>query len=134
MEHLSWDVYYYLPLIMCMESSDNPVEAVKDCIGHWSKLNYTTISTCANGPEGNGLHHLMGVKTETLVPPHKYVPWIVVNGGHNEEIQKQAQTDLLGLVCQLYKVDIWHKDELVLKDLLHLLHPQIRYHSDVYIS
>ena len=46
----------------------------------------------------------MAVKTESLVPAHNYVPWILVDGEHTSELQTKAQQDLLGLVCQLYKV------------------------------
>ena len=37
-------------------------------------------------------------------PPHTFVPWIVVNGEHSEELQRRAMEDLVGLVCSLYKV------------------------------
>ena len=46
----------------------------------------------------------MGVKTESLEPPHNYVPWIVVDGQHDNEIQTAAMDNLVGLVCKLYKV------------------------------
>ena len=46
----------------------------------------------------------MGVKTESLEPPHNYVPWIVVDGQHDNEIQTAAMNNLVGLVCKLYKV------------------------------
>ena len=46
----------------------------------------------------------MGAKTESLDPPHNYVPWIVVDGEHNNEIQQAAMDNLLALVCKLYKV------------------------------
>ena len=46
----------------------------------------------------------MGAKTEALDPAHEYVPWIVVNGKHTDEIQTQAMTNLVALVCKLYEV------------------------------
>ena len=39
------------------------------------------------GKEGNDLMHELAVKTEALIPSHDYVPWIVLNGDHNEDIQ-----------------------------------------------
>lgn len=50
--------------------------------------------------------HSMGVATDKLSPPHNYVPWIVVNGAHNETLENQALTDLTGLVCSSYQVDV----------------------------
>ena len=46
----------------------------------------------------------MGAKTESLDPPHNYVPWIVVDGEHDNETQQAAMDNLLALVCKLYKV------------------------------
>ena len=46
----------------------------------------------------------MGARTESLDPPHNYVPWIVVDGKHTDELQEAAQTNLVGLVCSLYQV------------------------------
>ena len=44
----------------------------------------------------------MGVKTESLDPAHDYVPWLVINGEHREDLQEKAMRDLRGLVCRLY--------------------------------
>ena len=46
----------------------------------------------------------MGAKTESLDPPHQYVPWIVINGKHTDSLQTQAQTNLVSLVCNEYQV------------------------------
>ena len=56
------------------------------------------------GPEGNILEHAIGAKTESLDPPHNYVPWIVVDGEHSDKVQQAAMDNLLDLICQLYKV------------------------------
>ncbi len=61
------------------------------------------FSCISQGPEGNSLVHEYGLRTESLVPAHKYVPWLVVNGVHNKETQRAAETDLAKLVCQSYK-------------------------------
>ena len=62
--------------------------------------------------------HAIANRTEGLNPAHKYVPWIVVDGVHTEEVSPKMQTnakthkvqveqkamaDLAGLVCSLYK-------------------------------
>jgi hypothetical protein len=36
----------------------------------------------------------MGLKTESLDPKHEYVPWIVLNGLHTEDIQVPNATKL----------------------------------------
>ena len=62
-------------------------------------VNRLPTCSCVTGPQGNELEHANGVRTETLSPPHNYVPWVVLNGQHTDEIQKRAESDLLGLVC-----------------------------------
>ena len=52
--------------------------------------------------DGEKLMHEYAVKTGSLNPPHKYVPWIVINGEHTEELEQEAFDDLVGLVCKLY--------------------------------
>ena len=54
------------------------------------------------GSDGEKLMHEYAVKTDSLNPPHKYVPWIVINGEHTEELEQEAFDDLVGLVCKLY--------------------------------
>jgi len=103
MQQLNWDSDMYLPVISCMEGSDDPVSSAKGCVRDLSSVSYDAVKTCAAGKEGNKLEHSMGVKTESLDPPHKYVPWVVVNGEHTDELQEKAQSDLLGLVCSLYQ-------------------------------
>ena len=45
----------------------------------------------------------MALKTNALVPPHGYVPWITLNGKHTNDIQDKATFNLLGLVCDTYQ-------------------------------
>lgn len=65
-------------------------------------ISMSTVIQCAQGREGNNLEHKMAVQTSVLNPPHKFVPWITLNGNHTDEIQNQAETDLIGLICNTY--------------------------------
>jgi len=103
MKNLAWDSSLYLPVISCMEGADDPIESARGCVSALSKISYSAVKTCAQGSEGNQLEHDMGARTESLDPPHNYVPWIVVDGKHTDELQEAAQTNLVGLVCSLYQ-------------------------------
>jgi len=103
MKQLNWDSDMYLPVISCMEGADDPVSSAKGCLSALSTVSYDVVKKCASGKEGNKLEHAMGAKTESLDPPHQYVPWIVINGKHTDSLQTQAQTNLVSLVCNEYQ-------------------------------
>ncbi|CAF0953944.1 unnamed protein product [Brachionus calyciflorus] len=95
----------HLPFILCMEGNkvDDIQTAASKCGAQYSIDVDKIESDCIYNRLGNGLQHNMAVKTDSLNPPHKYVPWITVNGKHTEEIQKRAEKDLVGLICETYQ-------------------------------
>merc|ERR1712131_94270 len=73
----------YVDIITCIEDSADITsdDTVKKCLTD-SFVPVETIQniiTCWEGDEGIQLHHENGVKTEQLVPPHEYVPWVTFN-------------------------------------------------------
>lgn len=101
-KYTNFDTMKYFPIFYCMESSADPVAAARKCVTS-AGLNWDTIKKCASGKEGNVLMHATAEVTGRLDPPHKYVPWIVVNGIHTETIQQEAQNNLPKLLCDMYK-------------------------------
>ena len=105
--------YHYqaedVPVILCMESDDKDdiKTAASVCTKQYG-VDIDPINKCMNSILGNTLQHENAAQTEQLNPPHKYVPWVTVNGVHTEEIQTQAQNDLVGLICTSYKVNTSH--------------------------
>lgn len=96
-----------LPFIHCFEESTErsaypqPFAIAEKC-ATILKIGYADIKECAKGPKGMKLEHEMALKTNALEPPHKYVPWVTINGKHTEKINQRAQRNLLGLVCDYY--------------------------------
>nr|AIU34503.1 gamma-interferon-inducible lysosomal thiol reductase [Stichopus monotuberculatus] len=88
--------------IHCMEASTDPVTSASQCCDEAS-LDFGPVSDCSTSSTGNKLEHQMGLLTEALDPPHKYTPWITLNGVHTDTIQEKAQSDLLSLVCDTYQ-------------------------------
>lgn len=66
-------------------------------------MNWASIQTCAYGPEGVQLHYEYGVKTNSLNPAHRYVPWIVVNGEHSSGSENAVISNMVGFICKTYK-------------------------------
>ncbi|KAJ4936723.1 hypothetical protein JOQ06_001309 [Pogonophryne albipinna] len=90
--------------IYCMESADDVISAAKSCVDLFSpELKWESIDSCVNGDKGNQLMHQNALKTQALNPPHKYVPWITINGAHTDDLQDKASTSLFSLVCSMYK-------------------------------
>ncbi|KAJ1085489.1 hypothetical protein NDU88_005621 [Pleurodeles waltl] len=93
----------YLPIIYCIESAENVIKSVQPCLEVYQpELSLDKIMQCANGDLGNKLMHENAQRTQRLDPPHKFVPWIVVNGKHTDELQSKALSALFNLICETY--------------------------------
>lgn len=95
----------HLPFIDCMESNDkdNVHMAASKCAYAYN-VSMDLVNKCMTSRLGNDLEHDMAVRTDRLQPPHKYVPWVTLNGVHTEDIERKAETDLIGLICDAYTV------------------------------
>lgn len=94
----------HLPFIHCMESNNqDSVQVAAEKCGQQLNVDLTDILSCAQSRLGNSLQHEMALLTEALNPPHKYVPWVTLNGVHTEQIEQQAESDLVGLICDTYQ-------------------------------
>ena len=91
----------YLPVIYCMESANDPIASAEKCVTS-AKMDWNMIDTCSKGKEGNSLMHQAALLTSALDPPHKYVPWITINGMHSEAMQEAAQSNLAKVLCETY--------------------------------
>ncbi|XP_071851125.1 gamma-interferon-inducible lysosomal thiol reductase-like isoform X2 [Apostichopus japonicus] len=89
-------------IIHCAEVATFPIDAYSKCVTKFG-ADFDQINECAKGDLGNQLEHEMALQTAALVPPHKYVPWVTVNGDHTEDMEKKAEADLLSLVCSTYQ-------------------------------
>ncbi|XP_069106871.1 gamma-interferon-inducible lysosomal thiol reductase-like [Argopecten irradians] len=97
----------YFPFIYCMEEklyegNIKPPEAADKCAKLLNLKEIDAILACSNSDAGNMLEHQMALQTDALQPPHTYVPWVQLNGVHTEKIEKEAERDLVGLVCDTY--------------------------------
>lgn len=99
--HLLSHPRQFMPFINCVEEQPTPQNAEK-CAENL-QIDWNPIANCYNSSEGNFLQHQMAMATDALKPKHQYVPWIVVNGKHTEEMQTDAQTDLIDFICTTYQ-------------------------------
>ncbi|XP_030074863.1 gamma-interferon-inducible lysosomal thiol reductase isoform X1 [Microcaecilia unicolor] len=91
------------PVIFCIESSNFVINATEACLQIYAPdLAIEKVMSCVKGDLGNQLMHQNALLTETLNPPHQYVPWIVINGKHTDELQEEAMDMLYNLICKLY--------------------------------
>lgn len=93
-----------LNIIFCMEAATDVVQAAKPCVDLYApELSKEKLLSCVKGDVGNQLMHQNALKTNALKPPHTFVPWIIVNGIHTDDLQQKAMSALLPLVCSKYK-------------------------------
>lgn len=94
----------HFPFIYCMESSDNgTIEDVAAQCATKLGVSMDNLTNCMYSVQGNQLQHAYAVMTDSLNPPHTYVPWVTLNGVHNDDIQNRAENDLVALVCDAYQ-------------------------------
>ncbi|XP_071502332.1 gamma-interferon-inducible lysosomal thiol reductase-like [Diadema antillarum] len=89
------------PFIYCLEYYGPTLTNAEYCASLHS-VDYSKIETCTQSKAGNEMEHQMAVKTDALNPPHQYVPWLVLNGVHTEQIQNEVTSNTLGVVCDTY--------------------------------
>ena len=99
--HLMQDKAAFMPFIYCLERSGPNMANARACASA-TNVDFARIVSCASTAMGNQLEHDLAVKTSELNPKHDFVPWVTVNGQHTWEIQDQASSDLIGLICDTY--------------------------------
>lgn len=97
--------------IDCIERSDESRDPDQDytkvamACAKLTELSDSTmdaIQSCAIGSEGNALEHEAAVLTDALDPPHQFVPYVVVNGEHSDDVQNSISESLFDYVCNAY--------------------------------
>lgn len=69
-------------------------KAIDDCLSGNKEID--KIKSCSNSQEGDEYQHLAAQKTGD----HKYVPYILLNDKHTEDLQQKIQKDLVGFLCE----------------------------------
>lgn len=98
------DAKQSLTFITCMieqPNSDDTHSSAKKCATDL-RLDWSSLSNCANGPEGARLIAANKAKTDALQPAHQYVPWILIDGVHTEDLENKCLANLLGYLCKNY--------------------------------
>ena len=85
-----------------MDSTFGDVETVAMQCAKNTSIDFEKIQDCTSSIQGN---HFYAVQTKQTKPTDAFVPWVTLNGNHTAEIQDRAQTNLIALICQTYKVD-----------------------------
>jgi len=90
-----------LSFVHCLENNPH-VEDGKKCLqevgGDW-----LGGYECYNSDFGYNLQHQIAVKQKALSPRLRFVPWILVNGYHDDNVQGAVQRNMLSYVCNAYR-------------------------------
>lgn len=101
--HCLKDAKVWFPFVRCMESMHVFTDAAAEGCANTLKIDYKPIRECVNGPEGKALIQKNKARTDALVPRHNYVPWLTMNGVHNDDVQDGLTFNMLKYVCDAYK-------------------------------
>jgi len=79
----------FFNFVVCVESNINRFSpdfnsVAAACVSSLPSDTLTNIITCANDSLGDDLNSYYGKLTDALIPKHSYVPWVVINGVHND--------------------------------------------------
>uniref|UniRef100_A0A7S1EJB3 Thioredoxin-like fold domain-containing protein n=3 Tax=Hemiselmis andersenii TaxID=464988 RepID=A0A7S1EJB3_HEMAN len=86
----------WFPVFKCIEKShDSPLNASKKCLPTYG-YDTENILGCARGDKGELLHLAAAKKTLSLQPPHKWTPWLVMDG---KPLGDKAGS-ILGMICK----------------------------------
>jgi interferon gamma-inducible protein 30 len=89
----------YWPSWACIEGSEDPIkDAANCCTDHG--ISWRNVNACASGDLGNSLVLAAAYATEALSPPHKYVPWVTVNGA---PLGEDDLDNIVSIVCNAYQ-------------------------------
>eukprot|EP01084_Bolivina_argentea_P168785 292617_1 len=86
----------------------------------WQKLQ-DCVDTLNIADQAEMMSHIM---TMQLHPVLTTVPWIVLNGNHNEQIQSSCETSTLECVCDIYQ-KVYNNTPSVCKHYKSELHPRL---------
>lgn len=79
-------------------SSEDPPTAGQKC-AQSLHVDFAPVQSCSTSDEGDKLIYDYGTQTDSLKPPHQYVPWILFDGNFNEDDNQKATTDLVRVIC-----------------------------------
>ncbi|XP_077519938.1 gamma-interferon-inducible lysosomal thiol reductase-like [Amblyomma americanum] len=89
-----------LDFVACMFRQEDPTKAGQPCAEKVGTY-WPVLDKCSTGPEGTQLLFEMGKRTHALKPPMESVPYVQVNGVHNDTTESLAEHDLFHFACKL---------------------------------
>lgn len=87
------------PFMYCMEMGE-PATSGQACATKLGWTDWADINACTTSSLGNGLMHIMASKTNNLLPPHQWTPWVTAN--KRPLTAAQLDDTLVNVVCGLY--------------------------------
>ena len=89
----------YWPSWACIEGSEDPIrDAAQCCTDHG--ISWIQVHDCASGDLGKALVNAAADATQALSPPHKFVPWVTVNGS---PLGEDDLDNIVSIVCNAYQ-------------------------------
>jgi len=65
-------------------------------------IEWDRLRDCIDGTQGDRIMIANSHKTFNLIPGHKSVPWIVIDGKHDDVMQSRGEDNLLKYLCETF--------------------------------
>jgi len=106
--HEKEDLDEKVKVINCIMSDQSPDTATLSCMDEIKVKTPTkeAVDKCAHSVLGQNELHDIAVETKSLKPPLNFVPWILINGEHTEEIQNESLNNLERYLCKNYLEEV----------------------------
>ena len=99
--------YAKFEFLKCVEQKDGGSKdyegVAQACATQANIKNGADIVSCYKGEDAIKYEHAIAVQTAALSPAHTYVPWVVADGVHSDDINNAVYSSLLKYVCDNYK-------------------------------
>ncbi|XP_064393541.1 uncharacterized protein LOC135341013 [Halichondria panicea] len=94
------DQMQFWPFLHCIDQykEKQDLKKAESCASE-TKLDWDQINTCQSGDMGHKLELMFANVTNQLNPPHKYTPWITINGEHNNNAEGDG---MVKEICSAY--------------------------------
>jgi len=92
----------YVDYTICVMTSPYPPSSEEQCAKEFPDIDNAAIASCTGSKEADEALYEMGVIKRDIEPEPDYVPYIIIDGVHDKDLEYEARTNMTALTCERY--------------------------------